>query len=135
MSDDTPRYIIAQHNSEPAPPEYMYYSGISHSTSKGTADIALQSCGKEQVLWDDDRRSAKKLHTMDAAVSAYISLENLGFENLRLFEITLNYGPVDILEFKGLVTEARVREIISKLDEKDAEYLERIGVLDLTIVT
>ena len=135
MSDENPRYIIAQHNSEPAPPEYMYYAGISGSASKGTDPIALATAAKDQVLWNDNRQSARQLRSLTSVVSAFIALENLGFEDLRLFKITLNYEAVDALEFKELVTKQRVREIMTKLDEKDANYLKKIGVLDLTIVT
>ena len=129
------RYIIAQHNSEPAPPEYMYYCGVS-VRNKGIAETNLREVAKkEHVMWDDDRSSARQLRSLSGTIDAYISLENLGFENLRIFKITLKYEQVDISEFKEAVKKERVREIINKLEISDASYLQEIGVLDLTHVT
>lgn len=135
MSEKYLRYVIAQHNSEPAPPEYMYYAGISHNMSKGTDDVALENCAKDQVMWDDDKRSARQLRSLSSTIRAFIALENLGFENLRLFKVTMNYEPVNTVEFRETVKKERVRDIMSKMDEKDTKYLKEIGVLDLTIVT
>lgn len=136
MSNTTyPRYIIAEHNSEPAPPEYMYYVGVSHNLNKGYDETALEECTKDQVLWDDDRSSARQLRSLSSVLSAYIALVNLGFENLRIFKVTLNYEPADTATINNLVKKQRIREIVSKIDENDANYLREVGVLDLTIVT
>lgn len=135
MSDEYPRYIIAQHNSEPAPPEYMYYCGVSLNTGKGTTEVALATCDKDQVMWDDNRRSARQLRSLQDAVDAFAFLETFGFENLRVFKVTLLYEPTDVSEFEHLAKVRRVTDIINQMDVKDAQYLKEIGVLDLTNVT
>ena len=129
------RFIIAQKNIEPAPPEFEYYCGISTSYGKGTATAELETVkAASDILWDD-RSAARKFSSLSDIAAAVAALEKLGFENLRVFELVISYEPVDTDDINRLVRERRVNDIINQLSQDDIKYLRSVGVLHLTNVT
>ena len=125
------RYIIALRNFEPAPPEYEYYCG-----TKGTAGKHLfNGATTEDIIWDDDRDAALKLLSEGSAADSYIALTELGYDGMIVYKVAQVYTPIDVEIFKALVAKNRVESILASMSGEDVDYLKKLGILDLTIVT
>lgn len=123
-------YIISIRNPEPAEPEYMYYCGAKPPISD------IHACvDRSEVRWDPSASNGYKLRSFEATAETYRYLKQIGFEDVRVFKVVTALEPCDGAEFEKAAIKAKANEIVNMLEADDKEFLTKIGVLDLTIVT
>ncbi len=125
------KFIIGMKNTEPAPPEFLYFCGPSSPIN------CLSACVNEaETVWDTNPDSAHVFRTMEDVATGYDNLMQL-FPAQRLFiqARIVSYNTLSTEQFMDIIVQNRINNILGGLDKDDINYLREKGVLDLTIVT
>lgn len=131
------KYIVAMLNSEPAPPELEYFCGLSQHAREKTIEEVREKGDCTDLLWDTDPECALRHKFMDGAADDCQLLLDMGYDGslIRVYEAEMSYVPVDKLKLHKLMMQRQVHAVMEKLTTEDINYLENLGILDLTKVT
>jgi hypothetical protein len=124
------QFVIGIRNLDKCEPDWYYVCGAVSPV----ANLSAAICAKE-VLLDPDIETALIFRGQESTAFNYGLIKGLGFEQLKILERTTSYESVDMEAFEKIVTQNKIESIIGSLDKGDIQYLENLGVLDLTIVT
>jgi len=125
------KFVIGIKNSEPAPPEFVYFCGPKAPVN------SLSACVVEsEVVWDADPDCAEVFRSTPAVADALGCLMKLfPHDTLFIDKRVVSYERMDTKIFLKLVQTNRIADILKGLGADEIEYLQDNGVLDLTNVT